>query len=511
MPLPPEGTARNSGNVKTLFITRIVSFTDNHNVRNVIILKITQRGLRKPATLPNKNRPNPIGKKTDISERTKNRTLHKRKQIEKKNAVKVFSFCEMSSKIAKSSFLPPHRINPKTRGGERRRRMVANRTESASLNSSQPACSLLGNYSWREEYLNPTNFILLVITVSAESIMIPLTVLSNALVIFLVWRKRYLRKQKPCVLLACLAATDLLVGSELLPLLVTGHALRLSRMTPVCLIDTAILASINVFCGASLFHLVIISGERYVAIKHSFHYETLVTSRRITAAVAIAWAIPVVALGTLIMAELTSYAELTQRIFSAILLLSIPGSLAAIFFCQIVVFLESRRHRQHILAHQVSEAAVKEILKKDKAARTTTMVVGALLLCYTPATLCHVVTSTASFPADAALGAIYVAEVFAFANSLVNPIIYCMRTHEFKRSLKELFGREIPQVNPQAAGNPSTVERRRIGQTHRPFSGGKQQKVHPPNRAPARSSRSRSLDWSRDYGKERGNRRKYSA
>ena len=388
--------------------------------------------------------------------------------------------------------------------------MAANGRESTSLNSSQPACSLLGNYSWREEYLTPTNVILLVVTVSAESIMIPLTVFSNALVIFLVCSKCYLRKRKPCVLLSCLAATDLLVGAELLPLVVTGHASRFSR-TPVCLVDTATFISINVFCGASLYHLVIISGERYIAIKHSFHYETLVTARRLTAAVAIAWAIPVVALGALTMAELTNYAALTQTIFSAILLLSIPGSLAAICFCQVVVFLESRRHRQHILAHQVSEAAVKEILKKDKAARTTTMVVGALLLCYTPATLCHVVTSTASFPADAALGAIYVVEVFAFANSLVNPIIYCMRTHEFKRALKELFGREIPQVNPQAAGNPSKVERRRIGQTHRPFSGEKQQKVHPPNRAPARSSRSRSLDWSRDYGKERGNRRKYSA
>ena len=412
----------------------------------------------------------------------------------------------MSSKIAKSSFLPPHRINPKTRGGERRRRMVANRTESASLNSSQPACSLLGNYSWREEYLNPTNFILLVITVSAESIMIPLTVLSNALVIFLVWRKRYLRKQKPCVLLACLAATDLLVGSELLPLLVTGHALRLSRMTPVCLIDTVILASINVFCGASLFHLVIISGERYVAIKHSFHYETLVTSRRITAAVAIAWAIPVVALGTLIMAELTSYAELTQRIFSAILLLSIPGSLAAIFFCQIVVFLESRRHRQHILAHQVSEDAAREILKKDKAARTTTMVVGTLLLCYAPATLCHAVILKAGFPTDTALGALYFTEVFIFANSTINPIIYCMRTQDFRRALKELFGCGTPEITAQQAGNPSRVTRPRIGEAPLLLPG--KQQVAPPDRAPGRKSRSHSLDLSRDFANELRNRRK---
>ena len=69
------------------------------------------------------------------------------------------------------------------------------------------------------------------------------------------------------------------------------------------------------------------------------------------------------------------------------------GSCAAICFCQVVVFLETRRHRQQILAHQVSQAAAKEVLKKDKAARTTTMIIGALLLCYAPIILWPVVTT----------------------------------------------------------------------------------------------------------------------
>ena len=148
-------------------------------------------------------------------------------------------------------------------------------------------------FRWREEYLTPTNFVLLIVTVSAESVMIPLTVFGNILVIFLVWRKRYLPKQKPCVLLACLAAADLLVGAVILPLMIAGHAMRLSRV-PVCLVDAVTVESIYVVCGASLYHLVIISAERHVAIKHALRYETLVTTRRLTAAVATAWAIPVV-------------------------------------------------------------------------------------------------------------------------------------------------------------------------------------------------------------------------
>ena len=173
--------------------------------------------------------------------------------------------------------------------------------------------------------------------------MIPFTVLSNAaLVIFLVWRKRYLRKQKSCVLLACLAATDLLVGAVVLPLAITSHAVRLSR-APVCLLDAVILAGMNVTCGASLYHLLIISCERYVAIKHALRYETLATTRRLKTAVATAWAIPVALtiLSAFIKILLANHTALAETIVIAITILEILGILATISLCQVTVFLES--------------------------------------------------------------------------------------------------------------------------------------------------------------------------
>ena len=298
--------------------------------------------------------------------------------------------------------------------------MAANGTE-FSLNSSQSStCSFLGNYSWREEYLTPTNFILVIAAVSAKAVMIPFTVLLNALVIFLVWRKPYLRKQKPCVLLACLAATDLLVGAVVLPLAITCHAFRLSR-APICVLDAVALGSMCITCGASLWHLVVISGERYVAIKHALRYETLVTTRRLTAAVGAAWAIPVTtSLSGLINIVVTN----DDIIFDGIIFVAVPGALVVIGFCQVAVFLESRRHIKHILAHQVSEVAAKEIVKKDKAARTTTLVVGALLLSYAPAIKYE--SLTARFSVDAKAGAFFVMEIFVFANSSISPIIYCL-------------------------------------------------------------------------------------
>ena len=391
--------------------------------------------------------------------------------------------------------------------------MAVDNGTGSPINKSQSACFLLGNYTWREEYLTPTNFALLVAAVSAESLMIPITVLLNALVIFLVWRKRYLRKQKPCVLLACLAATDLLVGAVLLPFVVAGHALRFSR-APVCLMDRLAATGINFGCSASLYHLVVISSERYVAIKHSLRYETLVTTNRLIMAVATAWTIPVTT--TLIMAltnvVLTNHDVLAEALYLAIISLSIPGSIVAICFCQVAVFFESRRHRAHIRAHQVSGAATMDILKQDKAARTTTMIVGALLLSYAPTVLSDVMVLTANFPKDTELGVFFITDVFLYANSLVNPIIYCMRTQDFKRALRELFGLENPaQVNRQAAGNPdSSGIRRRISEAPRPSLGNGKKRVAWSDRTPTRCSRSHSLDLSRDLANERRNHRKNS-
>ena len=385
--------------------------------------------------------------------------------------------------------------------------MAANGTES-SPNSSQLACPLLGNFTWREEYLTQTNVIHVILVALADSVMIPFTVLSNALVIFLVWRKRYLRKQKPCVLLACLAATDLLVGAVVLPLFVAGNALRLSG-APVCIVDIATLTCMYVCCGASLCHLVVISGERYVAIKLSLRYEALVTASRLTTAVATAWAFPVTITLVLFIALVNHAVVVAEAIFYMITFVVVPGSFAAICFCQVALFLEARRHRRHMLSHQPSEAAVREIMKKDKAARTTAMVVGAFLLSYAPIIPYSLITSVARFTMESKIGALYVIDMIACVNSLVNPIIYCARTQDFKRALRELFGCGDHHANAQAAGSPSRVVRRRVSEAPRPPSEGNQQ-IAPWDQAPARISRSHSFDLLRDFPKERRNRRKNS-
>ena len=367
---------------------------------------------------------------------------------------------------------------------------LSNSTETAL--SSIP-CPRMRGRAWQHEYLTPTTSKVFLALISLEVPIALFTFLLNAMVIWAVWRKRYLRKQKSFALLACLAATDLLVGAVVLPLVIASHAVRLSSK-PVCLVDTLAIACIFIACVVSLLHLVIISGERYVAIKHALRYETLVTTRRLTAAVGAAWAFAV-----FVTSAVVSTTALKGPVFIFVMFIFLPGSVALITFYQIAVFLESRRHREHILAHQTSEAAAKEILKKDKAARTTAMIVGALLLCYASAPVYRVVGFVISdrVPKSLLVSSAFVEDLLLLCNSLINPVIYCLRTQDFRTALKELFN--LASTTPRR----ETVRARNLTQ--------RQENCSPRQRSwHGEMSRIRSLDLSPHPSRRQGIRRNNS-
>ena len=95
--------------------------------------------------------------------------------------------------------------------------------------------------------------------------------------------KRQLRTRSN-VSLACLATTDLVVGLVVQPLGIVYYSFLLKGEADMACSRLArmIIGPITVRCiKASLNHFVVLSAERYFAIKHSFAYENLVTEVRI--------------------------------------------------------------------------------------------------------------------------------------------------------------------------------------------------------------------------------------
>ena len=131
--------------------------------------------------------------------------------------------------------------------------------------------------------LDPTNFspyayVAYDFKIAINVFTCPFTILLSILVIVAVKTKRQLRT-KSNIALACLATTDFMVGLALQPVTIALFTLiRLkgneARNTACTLTDATIAVSIPCIL-ASLYHLLLKSGERYLAIINTPSYTTL--------------------------------------------------------------------------------------------------------------------------------------------------------------------------------------------------------------------------------------------
>ena len=135
----------------------------------------------------------------------------------------------------------------------------------------------------------------------------PLVILTNMLVIAAVKTRRRLQNMSN-ILLACLAGTDLLVGTVTLPASMAAEIFAIAggSATMYCSIKNKIVSPLRFFSVLTSFlHLAVVSVDRYIALKYSLQYEDIVTKFRITIAVAVAWFIA--GIYTILRALIVSY------------------------------------------------------------------------------------------------------------------------------------------------------------------------------------------------------------
>ena len=140
---------------------------------------------------------------------------------------------------------------------------------------------------WDGKY-NREKITFAIISIILNALSVPVAILMNALVIVAVKTRPRLQNNYN-MLLACLAGTDLLVGIICQPSSIAQQ------------IDVIRGMSLNEFCQAdrnffiplfaSLYHLTLLSVERFVAIKYTFRYNTIMTPRRLATAVVTSWVI----------------------------------------------------------------------------------------------------------------------------------------------------------------------------------------------------------------------------
>ena len=270
----------------------------------------------------------------------------------------------------------------------------------------------------------------------------PFTILLNVLVMIAVKTKRQLRT-KSGIALACLATTDFVVGLVVQPLNITTFILVLQGdETPnkLCsLIEVAVTVSIT--CAlASLYHLFVMSGERYLAIRHSFTYENgLVNEVRIIIASGLSWLAAVITIPIGYISEASRQFMSSSTVFVA-LFVFIP----AILYFHISVYQEVRRNKKQIIANQISSEARAKILRDKKSFYTTTIVLLTILLCYIPANIWLVVLAVLKnrIPPNVKHIVLSVTTTILLVNSFFNPLIYAVRIRYFRVAFIQLLSRK---------------------------------------------------------------------
>ena len=282
-----------------------------------------------------------------------------------------------------------------------------------------------------------------------SAITCPHTVVMNALIIITVKTKPR-GKTKLNIALACLSTTDLAMGVIGQPLFISGVIAELQgyASSTYCLRKELGVLAIALSGNASLFHIILVNAEKYIAIRRPLQYETMVTEARLIGLSALLWI--TVLFIQLIMPAANIDDQTNAQVDGSVAFLSI----AIISFCQVMIYLETRRQKKKIAAQQVSLEAKEKFLKQKKAFKVSVTVLCFLILCFLPITFSRILM------VNSVVNSVNLLFIFHFTgvlvitlNSLVNPVIYCVRIRQFRVALIQLLTRKD-------AGKAENIERR---------------------------------------------------
>ena len=300
---------------------------------------------------------------------------------------------------------------------------------------------------WKQEY-QEEKIAFAITAIILNVLSFPVTILMNVLVIMAV-KTRPSLQSKYNILLACLAGTDLLVGAASQPSYIVGQIFVIKglSLSEYCRYhkSTNLLVFSPIF--ASVLHLTLISIERFVALKYTFRYLTIVTGLRLKIAVFISWVF------AFCPAILQSLSKNLGFIFNLASVMVLFLSILLIVFCHLSVYFVTRRHEKQIKCEQVSAQAAADFAKEKKALKTTRIIIMALLACLFPLFMYvlfwFIFSESSSYTGNVILLSHPVFVWLYSLNSLFNPIIYCYRNKMFRKACKELLRMKCTSLNEE--------------------------------------------------------------
>ena len=318
--------------------------------------------------------------------------------------------------------------------------------------------------AWQAEYLREDTYKHLVALVGIDIIAALLTILLNALVIFTVATRHRLRNNST-ILLACLAGTDLFTGLVALPAALSLDLKRLYGFGPFCSPEKALIVLTTTVTFASLSHLVVISIDRYIAIRYPLRYQDIITETRIIISIVLAWAITLmVTINALVLALVDSESIYTDHWRANIVTQIAIGTLffIAISLSYGYIYSETRRQVKRLKAEQLPQEEIQRIKKDRRAVTTLAIILIALIVAYLPATIVGVLTTlprSISVPPRFRVIIWRWVESCIMLGSMFNPVIYCWRMKKLRSAFLEILHLTKPENTlPETRGTERNLQ-----------------------------------------------------
>ncbi|XP_056135681.1 adenosine A2a receptor a [Lampris incognitus] len=303
----------------------------------------------------------------------------------------------------------------------------------------------------------PDDFAASIIYIVLELLIAAFSVLGNVLVCWAVCLNSNLQSITNFFVVS-LAAADIAVGVLAIPFAIIISTGFCSNFYGCLFIACFVL----VLTQSSIFSLLAIAIDRYIAIKIPLRYNSLVTGQRAKGIIAICWVLSIIIGLTPMMGwhkvsdktNSTCPAGLMKCLFEEVVVMEymvyfnffacvlIPLLLMlAIYLC---IFMAARHQLKLIELKAVHGEKSRSTLQKEvQAAKSLAIIVGLFAVCWLPL---HIINCFTLFCPECARPPpwiMYVAIILSHANSVINPFIYAYRIREFRQTFRKIIRRHI--------------------------------------------------------------------
>ena len=280
-------------------------------------------------------------------------------------------------------------------------------------------------------------------------------IIGNFLVIAVVYRRRELRRTETHIFIVNLSLTDIFVALLCMPFsMITAVTQEWIFSNELCQLN----GFLNVFfLLTSILTLTAISIHKYIGVVQPTKRK-IFTRKRMILAVAWVWVQALLTALTPILGwneyeyipgrtqcsvkvpRSNEVSELANCLFIIICGFVIP--LVIMNFSYLKIFRTVKIHTKRVKSHSFGDDQKSAFLNERRITVTLFIILAAFLACWSPFSVLTIYATLAGHELSQHFSV--VAYWLGFLNSAMNPLIYALRTKEFRRGYRQIFGILLP-------------------------------------------------------------------